>query len=284
MFRGKNPVGFVIYEILQGALGFAIGRFVFNLTPFESLAFPAGALLALLGFGIVMSGFSKAVSASLLAVFLAGGLAVALRLFGVFGGLLYGLTLLNGVALGRRNFAESAESSSLFGNALLFASLLAVARAAIQYYLLESNYASLGVVITHPYTFVALFAGIFLPGIYWLLERDRPVPVFVTMILLGLVLPIVMGVFLHVRPMAGYLLGIGVSSFMAGVLFTGSEGLGLVTYLNLGAVSLGLPLFKELSDLSRAIRLEILGGLLVLVVIFFLLFRLFQGNKPQTAT
>ena len=44
--------------------------------------------------------------------------------------------------------------------------LLAVARAAIQYYLLESNYASLGVVITHPYTFVALFAGIFLPGIY----------------------------------------------------------------------------------------------------------------------
>jgi len=283
IFRQRNPVAFVIFQIVQGAVGFALARFVFNLNLVESCAFPLGALLALLTMLVLLSEVSLASSSILLTILLAGGLALALRLLGVFGGLIYTLALLNGFWFGMKNLEPSADRQGLWAKAMIFAAVLVAGRAAIQYYLLESNYASLGVVITHPYTFVALFLGICLPGIFWIMERERILPTALTIVLLGIVLPIVMGVFLHVRPMAGYLLGLTVASFMAALLFSGSEGLALLTYLNLGAVSLGLPLFKEISNLSRLVRLEILGGLFVVTVVFFLLLRLFQG-RGQTST
>ncbi|MFO1519229.1 MAG: hypothetical protein U1F57_06165, partial [bacterium] len=167
--KGPCSMPVLIFQILQGAVGFAVSHYVFNLDWMVSLAFPLGALTAFAVFFAILSGFGDSVRSILTALLITGGLAVALRLEGVFGGLLFAIALLNGYLLGQKSLCSDPAKAELWGKALFYGSLVAVGRAAIQYYLLESNYASLGVVITHPYTFVALFAGIFLPGIYWLL-------------------------------------------------------------------------------------------------------------------
>jgi hypothetical protein len=281
--KESSFVLFAVFQVLQAVLGYAVSRYVFNLSVSGSLLFPAGAGLSLLAYGALAGGFISSTASVLLSLFLAGGLAVGLRLHGVFGGLISTLALLNGFWLGSRLFASKPLNLQLWQRALFFAGLLAVARAAIQYYLLESNYASLGVVVTHPYTFVALFAGLLIPSIFGVIQRDQLLPWILNFLLLGVFLPVLLGIFLHVRPMAGYLMGLAAGSFIAGVLLEASYGVGWLTYLNLGVVTLSLPLFKELTNLNRMIRLEILGGVLVLAVIFYFIFFSFS-NRLKSAT
>jgi hypothetical protein len=282
--KNSSFVLFAVFQVLQGVLGFAVSRYVFNLPVPGALLFPAGAVLSLFTYGAVAEDFAPSAASVLLSFFLTGGLAVGLRLHGVFGGLIYTLALLNGFWLGGRLFSSKILNLQIWQKALFFAGVLAVARAVIQYYLLESNYASLGVVITHPYTFVALFAGLLVPSIFGVVQRDQLLPWILNFLLLGVLLPIVLGIFLHVRPMAGYLMGLAAGSFIVGILLEGTYGVGWLTYLSLGIVTLSLPLFKELTNLNRLIRLEILGGVMILAVIFYLIFSSFQSNKLKSAT
>ncbi|MCC6273393.1 MAG: hypothetical protein IT572_07995 [Deltaproteobacteria bacterium] len=257
----------LIFAAVHGAVAYALARYAFNLDWQTALAYPVGAAVAWIVFALLSCRYPQSLNALLAAAFLAGGLVIALRLGCVWAGLVYGLALLNSCLPGGKWLGRESAETEVWERALFFASLLAVGRAAIQYYLLQSNYASLGVVITHPYTYVALFAGVFLPALYWVSQRDRFCNPALALVLLGLVLPLALGVFVHVRPMAGFLLGLVTASFLLGILFTGTYGMGLLSYLGMAGATVGLPLFAKLSNLSRVARLEILG---VIAVVLFL--------------
>lgn len=257
----------LIFSGVQGAVAYALARYGFNLDWQSALAYPIGALVAWIVFALLSCRYPQSLSSLLAAAFLAGGLVIALRLGGVWAGLIYGLALLNSCLPGGKWLGCESAETEVWHRALFFASLLAVGRAAIQYYLLQSNYAALGVVITHPYTYVALFAGVFLPALYWVSQRDRFCNAALALVLLGVVLPLALGVFVHVRPMAGFLLGLVTASFLLGILFSGTYGMGLLSYLGMASATLGLPLFAKLTNLSRVARLEILG---VIAVVLFL--------------
>jgi len=257
----------LIFAAAHGAVAYALAHYGFNLDWRTSLTYPVGALVAWVVFAAMACGYSEGFSSLLAAAFMAGGLVIALRLGSVWGGLAYGFGLLNACIPGGKWLGCESESSQLWARVLFFGALLAAGRAAIQYYLLVSNYAALGVVVTHPYTYVALFAGIFLPGLLWVVGRDRLLHPALALVLLGVVFPLALGTFVHVRPMAAFLLGLVTSSFLFGVLFSGTYGMGVLSYLNLAAATLGLPLFTKMINLSRVSRLEILG---VLAVVLFL--------------
>ena len=126
-------------------------------------------------------------------------------------------------------------------------------------------------VITHPYTYLALFTGLFLPALGWATQKEKSLNPYLTLVLLGVALPLVLGIFIHVRPMAGFLLGMVTSSFLFGILFAETFFLGLLSYLSMAAVVWGLPLFKSLSNISRWVRLEILAGIFLVAIIIVLL-------------
>jgi hypothetical protein len=128
----------------------------------------------------------------------------------------------------------------------------------------------LGVVITHPYTYVALFSALVLPFLAVTCSREKILPPALWIPLLAILLPLALGVFVHVRPMGGFLLGLVTAVYLAGLLYEEILALGLLQTLAMGSVILALPFFKTTSDLSRVIRLEILAGLLVIAVIVYL--------------
>ncbi len=259
---------FLVFQIAQGAVGFALAKYLFNLSWQQALCFPIGALATFLALWIMNQNFRDAWIRLLLTAILAGSLVIALRLGAIPGSLAFAIALLNGAWLGLP-VLESEADKDLWLRACFFAAFLVVGRAAIQYYLLTSGYAALGVVVTHPYTFVALFGGFFLPLAYSLIEQDRSIQRILAIIALGVILPIVLGIFIHVRPLAGFLMGVVVSGFLVGILLRAPFTTGLIGYMSLAAGTFGLPLFKQLSNLSRVVRLEILGGLLILVVLVF---------------
>ncbi|MBL7685155.1 MAG: hypothetical protein JNK65_03860 [Deltaproteobacteria bacterium] len=280
----SNLLIFFVIQLLIGSIGFVLSHFLFNLTNAQASVVPLAALVTWVSFGVSDSQFSYSIRAFVLSVFIALAFAIALRLDGVFGGLLYGLVLASGYFMGAKALSPDEEGANLWKRAVIFGLILVIGRAAIQYYLLESNYATLGVVINHPYSFVALFMGIFLPAVFQLMEKDRAMPTVLLLVLFGALLPVVLGSFIHVRPMAGYLLGLSVSAFMVGIFFSGSSSLSLLVLINLLLVPLSMPLFKNLSDLGRMPRIYILGGTAILAVILFLFVRLFQSrNHPQQA-
>ena len=267
----KNKMGFVVFQVLQGGLAFLLAFYFFKTGWMAALAYPAGAVLGLIILWILAGNFSNTVSGVLLAGALAGGLAISLRLGEVPGGLFFALALLNGYFLGMSCFPDHQGARDIFPKALFFASVLAVGRGAIQYYLLTSNYAHLGVVITHPYTYLALCAGFFVPALAWATHQEKLLPDWLSVVLLGIALPLLLGVFIHVRPMAGFLLGLVTSSFLFGLMFRNSLLQGLIAYLAMAGVVWGYPLFLKVSNLSRWIRLEILGGIFLLALILFFL-------------
>ncbi|MDX1386193.1 MAG: hypothetical protein R3257_01290 [bacterium] len=267
----KNFTGILLFNLLQGALAFVLSYFLFRMGWKASLAYPAGAVVAMGIAWVIGLGYSSRLTGLLLSAFLAAGFAIALRLQGVPGGLFFALALLNGYWLALASQESSEEKQSLWIRALFFGSLLAVGRAAIQFYLVKSNYANLGVVITHPYTYLALYAGIFVPLLAWVLRKEELLHPVVTVILLGVVFPLILGVYIHVRPMAGFLLGLVTAAFLLGLMVPKTLTHALISYLSLATVIFGLPLFKALNNLSRWIRLEILGGLLILGMIFLIL-------------
>jgi hypothetical protein len=280
---GGKLVLALIFAAAHGAVGYAIARYGFNLDWRPALAYPAGAVTDCIAWAVISSRFSQGLSSLLGAAFLAAGLVVALRVGSVWGGLAYSLAVLNSCLPGGKWLGRDTESGQLWERLIFFAALLAAGRAAIQYYLLQSNYAALGVVITHPYTYVALFAGIFLPALLWVVRRDGLLHPALALILLGVVLPLALGVFVHVRPMAGFLLGLVTASYLFGVLFGGTYGLGVLAYLNLAVATIGLPLFVKLSNLSRVVRLELLGVLAIVLflVLAFVVPRGDSAPRPQ---
>ncbi|MFO1463329.1 MAG: hypothetical protein U1F66_06095 [bacterium] len=285
--EGQGGAGKLVFALIfsaaHGGVAYALARYGFNLDWQTSLAYPIGALVAWVVFAALSCRYPQGLSALLAAAFLAAGLVIALRLGSVWGGLAYGFGILNACLPGGKWLGRETESGQLWGRAIFFAALLAAGRAAIQYYLLQSSYAALGVVITLPYSYIALFAGVFLPALLWVNGRDRLVPTVLALVLLGVVLPLSLGVFVHVRPMAGYLLGLVTASFLFGILFSETYGMGVLAYLNLAAATLGLPLFAQASNLSRVARLEILGGLalVLFLVLAFVVPRGESAPRPQ---
>src|SRR5262249_811491 len=180
--------------VAQAAVAYAVANYLFNLPWRSALAYNVGALVAWLVLALLTSRYPASINSLLAAVFLAGGLVVALRLQGVWCGLIYSLALLNSAQFGSRTLGCDTAEGEFWERALFFGALLAAGRAALQYYLFQSNYAGLGVVVTVPYSFVALFAGFFLPAVLWLTQRDRLLPTAMTLILLGIALPLVLGV------------------------------------------------------------------------------------------
>lgn len=278
---GKTVMA-LVFAAIQGAVAYALARYGFNLDWQTSLAYPIGAVVAWIVFSMLNCRYPSSLSALLGAAFIAGGLVIALRLGGVWAGLSFSLALLNSCLPGGKWLGCETAESEIWGRAIFFGALLAAGRAAIQYYLLQSNYAALGVVITHPYTYIALFAGIFLPALYWVSQRDRFCNAALALVLLGVILPLSLGVFLHVRPMAGFLLGLVTASFLLGILFSGTYGMGLLSYLGLASTTLGLPLFTKLSNLGRVPRLEILG-VLAIVLFLVLAFVIPRGDSAGPA-
>ena len=275
---GKLVLG-LIFAAVQAGLAYALARYLFNLGWQSALAYPIGVSVAWIVFALLFCRYPTSLAALLSAAFIAGGLVIALRLGGVWAGLIFSLGLLNSCVLGSKGLGRASAEYEIWERALFFAALLAAGRAAIQYYLLQSNYGALGVVITHPYTYVALFAGVFLPALYWISQRDGFCHPALALVLLGVVLPLALGVFVHVRPLAGFLLGLVTASYLLGILCSGTYGMGLLSYLGLATATLGLPLFVKLANLSRVARLEILGGIAVLLFLV-LAFLIPRGATP----
>lgn len=267
---GRGISIFLLFAILQGGLGFVFAKFLFAWPLKESLAYPAGALMACVALWMVRDRMSSNFQALILGGFLAGGLVVALRLAGIPGGLAYTLALLNSYYPGIKILSDSGESQGLWLRAIFLTALLATGRAAIQYYLVQSQYANLGVVITHPYSYVALFGGLVLPFLAVSCSREKILAPALWVPLLAIVVPLALGTFVHVRPMGGFLLGLVTAAFLTGLLFEEVIALGLLQTLAMATVVFALPLFKNFSDLSRIVRLEILAGLLVAAILIYL--------------
>lgn len=266
---GSPCTAMLIFTVLQGGIGFAAAFYLFKLTWLAALSFPAGAVIAFAIWWTLHGPFRPALARIISAGLLAGGLAIGLRLEGVPGSVLYGLGLLNAYILGAALLRD--EEAEEWYRILAFGAFLVVGRAAIQYFLLSSGYAALGVVVTHPYTFVALFAGFILPLIYPMLQDEDLLPGILLPIILGVFLPVALGVFVHVRPMAAYLFGLVVSVFATGIFLPNFFRGGLLGYLSLATACLAFPLFKETADLSRVVRLEILAGIFLLSVIILVI-------------
>ncbi|MGH7830020.1 MAG: hypothetical protein ACREP8_07555, partial [Candidatus Binatia bacterium] len=159
LLAGKGPVHatqawllFALFTILQGTLGVLIEQYGFRWGWLPSLDYSAGAVVGLWVFWAQRAAIPRLLASLLGLSFLAVGVAIALRLGGVLGGLLFTLAILNGFWLARKLSTSQAEAALPVERLVLATVLLATGRAVIQYYLLESNYANLGVVITHPYT------------------------------------------------------------------------------------------------------------------------------------
>jgi hypothetical protein len=280
MTRGMHM--FLLFQVLQGGLAFVFAKFLFGLPLQESLAYPAGALMAYIALWMVRDRTVSNFQTLILGAFLAGGLALALRLGGIPGGLAYGLAVLNSYFPGTKILSDATEAQGLWKRALFLTALLAVGRAAIQYYLVQSNYAHLGIVITHPYSYVALVAGLVLPFLAVSCGREKILSPALWVPWLGILLPLALGIFLHARPMAGFLLGLVTAVFLAGLLYEEIIPLGLLHNLCIGSAVLALPLFRKFSDLSRVIRLEILAGLLVLAVLIYLGVQRSRSSRVET--
>ncbi len=257
---------YLLFSVLQGGLGFFIAWKFFSLPIGVASAFPVGALGASLSLIALEIGSSPQMRGLGVAALLALTLTLGLRLAGVWGGLIAGLAVLNGFWLGWMILREKPEARSLWCQATSFFALLCVGRAAIQYYLLQSNYATLGVVITHPYTYAALFAGCFLPFLAWAVDQEKILKSPLRILFLGILLPLSLGIFFHVRPMGAYLLGLVTTSFLLGMIFANPWGILSTSYCNLASVVWGLSLFQKLNNLSRVSRIQILTGLFILAL------------------
>ncbi|MCP5467913.1 MAG: hypothetical protein H7A32_01425 [Deltaproteobacteria bacterium] len=268
-----------IFSLMQGAIGFALAYFLFNLNFLTALSFSLGALLSFFGWIISLSSQKEGGwGFLLLAALIATGIALALRFGGIFGALAFTLAWLNSMLLGLK---LEAHSQQLWLRANQAVVLLAIARATIQYYLQQSNYDSLGVVISHPYSFAALFAGIFIPIAYSQIEKQKLMPSFLTLFLLGILIPSLLGVFIHVRPVAGYLLGLSVSIFTVSLLLHTSFKIFILGYFNLITATSALPLFRDYGNLTRETRLVMLAALAILLAIIFSLNSFFNKNSTN---
>ncbi len=275
---------FAAFQLFQGLIGFAIAYFLFHLSFKESFIFPIGATLGLLIWYVLSLDLSFSISSIFLAVFVAIGLALTLRLKGVWGGLCYGFVLLNSFGFVFKSWSRSESTREFFFRAILCGSVLAIGRAVIQYYLVQTSYDSLGIVITHPYTFVALFIGILTPMVFGAIQKEKAMNFYWQLVLFGIFLPFLLGVFLHVRPFAAYLFGLVISGYMTGLRVVESDFVQPVMFLNFAVAIFSIPVFQELSYFSRSNRLMLLTAVFAVFIIFCLFIKLFQRKNETLQT
>ncbi len=247
----------LVFQVIQVALAFCLSYFLFRLPALYGVAYIASALIGLLAICLLpkLSGFAQNILAALLGAL---ALTISLRIGGVFLACFSGFLFLNLLPLGLKLLPLEEKFS--FAKTLSFWSLLVVGRAALQYYLLESGYDVLGVVVSHPYSFAALFAGFALPFLYSLCSREEKFPRFALLVLLGLILPFVLGLIFHSRPMAGFLMGLICAAYWIGFSEPKSEDFILAALMAFAVVALALPLFKISLTFTRGISLGVLSG------------------------
>jgi len=194
--------------------------------------------------------------------------ALVLRLGGSGAGFSFGLIFLAGVA-GSLAFVKDQQEEWL--RVMAFGAGLALARALIQLYLEKSQYDTLGIVITHPYSFVALFLGIALPWVLAQSLAQDKVCIYETLIGGGIVLPLLLGIIFHVRPVAGFGLGLTIAAFLVGILQRGSLPLVWLGVLANAALVVGLPWFVEFANLTRVTRIYLILGVFVVGGIYLII-------------
>lgn len=206
---------------------------------------------------------------ALVLVLVAGGcLLLSNRLFGMVG------VTLTGIGLSTLLLAQ--------GRAPLLAGILVsgfAGRAFLQLFLDRTYLNQYGVDLTHTYTSFGLIAAFFVPFVLAALRRSFAP----TGILLGiealaiLVLPALMGYFIHVDPLASYLAGLLVTLYVLGIL--AEEG--LTTYrfaplmppllVSASAVSiLSAPWLITVLNVPRKDRLVVFVVLIVLVLAYLI--------------
>jgi len=252
LFFKKSLKPFIAYALVVGSLGFALLFWGAHFTWQQALCVPLAA-----GTVVLLAGLAGRVGLSLVSLFelafLAGTLVLALRLGGILGASFYGIVLISSF------FIFSAQDNlKTFGAQLAFSvGLLVIGRAAIQYYLLQSGYASLGVVVSVPYSFLLLFLGFALPLVLQRLSAEGECS-WLLWGVVSLLLPLSLGFIFHSRALAAYLLGLVSSGFIVFVLWRVPLRLGYFVYLNLILACAALPYFVQYSYLGRLPRVGIL--------------------------
>ena len=202
-------------------------------------------------------------------VLVAGGcLLLANRLFGMFGVSLAGIGL--SVLLLARGRAPLLTGILVSGFA---------GRAFLQLFLDRTYLNQYGVDLTHTYTSFGLIAAFFVPFALAALRRTiAPAGLFLGLEALAvLVLPVLMGYFIHVDPLASYLAGLLVTVYVLGIL--AEEGLtayrfaALMPPLLLSAASVGIlsaPWLITVLNVPRKDRLIVFSAVFVLLLIYLI--------------
>ncbi len=243
---------FIAYALWVGSIGFALLFWGAYFTWQQALCVPLAACTVLLLAGLA-GRVGLALSSLFELAFLAGTLVLALRLGGILGASFYGIVLISSFAI-----FSSQENLKALGARIAFSvGLLVIGRAAIQYYLLQSGYASLGVVVSVPYSFLLLFLGFALPLILQRLSAEGDLS-WLLWAVLSIVLPLSLGFIFHSRALAAYLLGLVSSGFIVFVLWRVPFRVGYFIYLNLILACVALPYFIQYSYLGRLPRVGVL--------------------------
>lgn len=202
-------------------------------------------------------------------VLVAGGcLLLANRLFGMFG------VTLTGIGLSVLLLAK--------GRAPLLAGILVsgfAGRAFLQLFLDRTYLNQYGVDLTHTYTSFGLIAAFFVPFALAALRRTiAPAGIFLGIeALVVLVLPALMGYFIHVDPLASYLAGLLVTVYVLGIL--AEEGLTAYRFaplmppllLSASAVSiLSAPWLITVLNAPRKDRLIVFAVVFVLLLAYLI--------------
>lgn len=239
----------------------------------------AGSLLqVLLSFILNKKDLGEATAKLALLSVLTVALALSLRLQGIFASLLFASALLQGTLAFVR---EKDQYSALLVRALLFTASLALGRALCQIYLRESSYDSLGIVITHSYTFVALCIGLALPWIIKEIPSQKILVKLELLICFGVILPVLLGLFIHVRPIAAFALGLCFSQLVCALYSQAPLILSIISLFALSTMNLALPFYKEYLNMPRLYRVYLFLGLAVIAFIYHVVRNvLFKKSQP----
>jgi len=266
-----------VFCLLQGLMVCALSAWVFRLPASYCIVFSLVSFVSFMAV-LLLPRLPQVLCFILASILGALLLTVSLRIGGVFLSLASSFLFLNLLPLSLKLVSDDHRKAWM--NILSFWGLLFLARAVIQYYLIHSGYESLGVVISQPYTFAALFAGVAVAYFFDAFREVENFPRLALAVFLALVFPSVIGFVFHARPLAGYLMGLSISAYFMGLFKKENEDLILLTLLSFLFLSFGVDLFKSSLTQTRTVSLIILsGGVLVSLVYFSILFFVTQRKK-----
>ncbi|MBO9539796.1 hypothetical protein J7643_04290 [bacterium] len=269
--------------LLLAGIAFPVGLWGLRLDPRFLMAALAGVAVALV-LGAMARLAERAEPARAIAdigiALVAGGaLLLCNRFFGIHGVAIAGVGLTLFLADQGRAFSAAGLLGASFAG-----------RALLQLFLDRTYLRQVGVDLTHPYTAFGLVAALLVPFALQALRRYFPL----RGVLLGigafftLLLPLGMGYFIHIEPLATYLMGL----ILLGLTFalarpeTGTPSFAtLVPPLLLGAATLSLlsaPWLIAVMNTPRASRIAVFAALAI-VVLGYLLALVRRPNQPVAA-